>query len=137
MRGMGEIGATVSLIVAGVTLATAVVAANGQWELSTDKLPEGKYDITLSIEDNAGNRKEEVHEIFIDRTPPSAPVVTYSDIVNDLIIMQGTAEAKSQLIITDSEEILIRSRFLIMVTGVRQYRTHRKEVHHYERGCDG
>ncbi|EAN2199660.1 Ig-like domain repeat protein [Salmonella enterica] len=102
MRGMGEIGATVSLIVAGVTLATAVVAANGQWELSTDQLPEGKYDITLSIEDNAGNRKEEVHEIFIDRTPPNASVVTYSDIVNDLIIMQGTAEAKSQLIITDS-----------------------------------
>ncbi|EBU6074726.1 Ig-like domain repeat protein [Salmonella enterica] len=102
MRGMGEIGATVSLIVAGVTLATAVVAANGLWELSTDQLPEGKYDITLSIEDNAGNRKEEVHEIFIDRTPPNAPVVTYSDIVNDLIIMQGTAEAKSQLIITDS-----------------------------------
>ncbi|EAA0502298.1 Ig-like domain repeat protein [Salmonella enterica] len=102
MRGMGEIGATVSLIVAGVTLATAVVAANGQWELSTDQLPEGKYDITLSIEDNAGNRKEEVHEIFIDRTPPNAPVVTYSDIVNDLIIMQGAAEAKSQLIITDS-----------------------------------
>ncbi|EBI2190466.1 Ig-like domain repeat protein [Salmonella enterica] len=102
MRGMGEIGATVSLIVAGVTLATAVVAANGQWELSTDQLPEGKYDITLSIEDNAGNRKEEVHKIFIDRTPPNAPVVTYSDIVNDLIIMQGTAEAKSQLIITDS-----------------------------------
>ncbi|EBU6645019.1 Ig-like domain repeat protein [Salmonella enterica subsp. enterica serovar Stanley] len=102
MRGMGEIGATVSLIVAGVTLATAVVAANGQWELSTDQLPEGKYDITLSVEDNAGNRKEEVHEIFIDRTPPNAPVVTYSDIVNDLIIMQGTAEAKSQLIITDS-----------------------------------
>ncbi|EKM5489699.1 non-fimbrial adhesin SiiE [Salmonella enterica] len=102
MRGMGEIGATVSLIVAGVTLATAVVAANGQWELSTDQLPEGKYDITLSIEDNAGNLKEEVHEIFIDRTPPNAPVVTYSDIVNDLIIMQGTAEAKSQLIITDS-----------------------------------
>ncbi|ENF4441953.1 non-fimbrial adhesin SiiE [Salmonella enterica subsp. enterica serovar Newport] len=102
MRGMGEIGATVSLIVAGVTLATAVVAANGQWELSTDQLPEGKYDITLSIEDNAGNRKEEVHEIFIDRTPPNDPVVTYSDIVNDLIIMQGTAEAKSQLIITDS-----------------------------------
>ncbi|WP_079831276.1 Ig-like domain-containing protein [Salmonella enterica] len=102
MRGMGEIGATVSLIVAGVTLATAVVVANGQWELSTDQLPEGKYDITLSIEDNAGNRKEEVHEIFIDRTPPNAPVVTYSDIVNDLIIMQGTAEAKSQLIITDS-----------------------------------
>ncbi|MBM7971490.1 non-fimbrial adhesin SiiE, partial [Salmonella enterica] len=84
MRGMGEIGATVSLIVAGVTLATAVVAANGQWELSTDQLPEGKYDITLSIEDHAGNRKEEVHEIFIDRTPPNAPVVTYSDIVNDL-----------------------------------------------------
>ncbi|EEB0458877.1 Ig-like domain repeat protein [Salmonella enterica] len=102
MRGMGEIGSTVSLIVAGVTLATAVVAANGQWELSTDQLPEGKYDITLSIEDNAGNRKEEVHEIFIYRTPPNAPVVTYSDIVNDLIIMQGTAEAKSQLIITDS-----------------------------------
>ncbi|ECO3183572.1 Ig domain protein [Salmonella enterica subsp. enterica] len=102
MRGMGEIGATVSLIVAGVTLATTVVAANGQWELSTDQLPEGKYDITLSIEDNAGNRKEEVHEIFIDRTPPNAPVVTYSDIVKDLIIMQGTAEAKSQLIITDS-----------------------------------
>ncbi|WP_339019407.1 non-fimbrial adhesin SiiE [Salmonella enterica] len=103
MRGTGEIGATVSLIVAGVTLATAVVAANGQWELSTDQLPEGKYDITLSIEDNAGNRKEDVREIFIDRTPPNAPVVTYSDIVNDLIIMQGTAEAKSQLIITDSE----------------------------------
>ncbi|EEO0293379.1 Ig-like domain repeat protein [Salmonella enterica] len=103
MRGMGEIGATVSLIVAGVTLATVVVAANGEWELSTDRLPEGKYDITLSIEDSAGNRKEEVHEIFIDRTPPGAPVVNYSDIVNDLIIMRGTAEAKSQLIITDSE----------------------------------
>ncbi|ELD1909296.1 Ig-like domain repeat protein, partial [Salmonella enterica] len=103
MRGMGEIGATVSLIVAGVTLATVVVAANGEWELSTDRLPEGKYDITLSIEDSAGNRKEEVHEIFIDRTPPGAPVVNYSDVVNDLIIMRGTAEAKSQLIITDSE----------------------------------
>ncbi|WP_183045453.1 non-fimbrial adhesin SiiE [Salmonella enterica] len=103
MRGTGEIGATVSLIVAGVTLATAVVAATGRWELSTDKLPEGTYDISLVIEDSAGNRWENVREIFIDRTPPNAPVVTYSDIVNDLIIMQGTAEAKSQLIITDSE----------------------------------
>ncbi|HFX8876784.1 TPA: non-fimbrial adhesin SiiE [Salmonella enterica] len=103
MRGTGEIGATVSLIVASVTLATAVVAATGRWELSTDKLPEGTYDISLVIEDSAGNRWEDVREIFIDRTPPNAPVVTYSDIVNDLIIMQGTAEAKSQLIITDSE----------------------------------
>ncbi|WP_079797129.1 Ig-like domain-containing protein [Salmonella enterica] len=103
MRGTGEIGATVSLIVAGVTLATAVVAATGQWELSTDKLQEGTYDISLVIEDSAGNRWEVVQEIFIDRTPPSAPVVNYSDVVNDLIIMQGTAEAKSQLIITDSE----------------------------------
>ncbi|MGL8594195.1 non-fimbrial adhesin SiiE [Salmonella sp. NW1062] len=103
MRGTGEIGATVSLIVAGVTLATAVVAATGRWELSTDKLPEGTYDISLVIEDSAGNRWEDVREIFIDRTLPNAPVVTYSDIVNDLIIMQGTAEAKSQLIITDSE----------------------------------
>ncbi|EBB0509176.1 non-fimbrial adhesin SiiE [Salmonella enterica] len=103
MRGTGEIGATVSLIVAGVTLATAVVAATGRWELSTDKPPEGTYDISLVIEDSAGNRWEDVREIFIDRTPPNAPVVTYSDIVNDLIIMQGTAEAKSQLIITDSE----------------------------------
>ncbi|HCK4278533.1 TPA: non-fimbrial adhesin SiiE [Salmonella enterica subsp. enterica serovar Typhimurium] len=103
MRGTGEIGATVSLIVAGVTLATAVVAATGRWELSTDKLPEGTYDISLVIEDSAGNRWEDVREIFIDQTPPNAPVVTYSDIVNDLIIMQGTAEAKSQLIITDSE----------------------------------
>ncbi|EPS7082563.1 non-fimbrial adhesin SiiE [Salmonella enterica subsp. enterica serovar Typhimurium] len=103
MRGTGEIGATVSLIVAGVTLATAVVAATGRWELSTDKLPEGTYDISLVIEDSAGNRWEDVREIFIDRTPPNAPVVTYSDIVNDLIIMQGTAEAKYQLIITDSE----------------------------------
>ncbi|HEC6736749.1 TPA: non-fimbrial adhesin SiiE [Salmonella enterica subsp. enterica serovar Thompson] len=103
MRGTGEIGATVSLIVAGVTLATAVVAATGRWELSTDKLPEGTYDISLVIEDSAGNRWEDVREIFIDRMPPNAPVVTYSDIVNDLIIMQGTAEAKSQLIITDSE----------------------------------
>ncbi|EIT8542997.1 non-fimbrial adhesin SiiE [Salmonella enterica] len=103
MRGTGEIGATVSLIVAGVTLATAVVAVTGRWELSTDKLPEGTYDISLVIEDSAGNRWEDVREIFIDRTPPNAPVVTYSDIVNDLIIMQGTAEAKSQLIITDSE----------------------------------
>ncbi|EAW8534710.1 Ig-like domain repeat protein [Salmonella enterica subsp. enterica serovar Typhimurium] len=103
MRGTGEIGATVSLIVAGVTLATAIVAATGRWELSTDKLPEGTYDISLVIEDSAGNRWEDVREIFIDRTPPNAPVVTYSDIVNDLIIMQGTAEAKSQLIITDSE----------------------------------
>ncbi|ECG8591719.1 Ig domain protein [Salmonella enterica subsp. salamae] len=103
LRGTGEIGATVSLIVAGVTLATVVVAATGQWELSTDKLPEGTYDITLAIEDSAGNHKEEVHEIFIDRTPPSAPVVTYTDIVNNLIIMKGTAEAKSQIIITDSE----------------------------------
>ncbi|EBV8803348.1 Ig-like domain repeat protein [Salmonella enterica subsp. enterica serovar Typhimurium var. 5-] len=103
MRGTGEIGATVSLIVAGVTLATAVVAATGRWELSTDKLPEGTYDISLVIEDSAGNRWEDVREIFIDRAPPNAPVVTYSDIVNDLIIMQGTAEAKSQLIITDSE----------------------------------
>lgn len=72
MRGTGEIGATVSLIVAGVTLATAVVAATGRWELSTDKLPEGTYDISLVIEDSAGNRWEDVREIFIDRTPPNA-----------------------------------------------------------------
>ncbi|EDV3051263.1 Ig-like domain repeat protein, partial [Salmonella enterica subsp. enterica] len=103
MRGTGEIGATVSLIVAGVTLATVVVAETGQWELSTDKLPEGTYDITLVIEDSAGNRWSDVHEIFIDRTPPSTPIVTYTDIVNNLVIMKGTAEAKSQIIITDSE----------------------------------
>ncbi|HCL5258450.1 TPA: Ig-like domain repeat protein, partial [Salmonella enterica] len=103
MRGAGEVGATVSLIVAGAIVATTVVAATGQWELSTDKLPEGTYEIKLVIEDNAGNRWEEVQEIFIDRTPPSAPVVTYTDIVNNLIIMKGTAEAKSQIIITDSD----------------------------------
>ncbi|EHO7256132.1 Ig-like domain repeat protein [Salmonella enterica subsp. diarizonae] len=103
MRGLGEAGATVSLVLAGVTLATTVVAANGQWALSTDQLPEGKYDITLSIEDNAGNRKEEIREIFIDRAAPVAPAITYSDIVDDLVIMKGTGEAKSKLTITDSE----------------------------------
>lgn len=34
---------------------------------------------------------------------PSSPDVTYSDIVNNLIIMRGTAEGKSQLVITNSE----------------------------------
>ncbi|ENV3333932.1 Ig-like domain-containing protein, partial [Salmonella enterica] len=103
MRGLGEAGATVSLVLAGVTLATTVVAANGKWELSTDRLPEGKYDITLSIEDNAGNRREEIREIFIDRVAPAVPAITYSDIVDDLVIMKGTGEAKSKLTITDSE----------------------------------
>lgn len=66
MRGMGEIGVMVLLIVVGVMLVIVVVVVNGQWELLIDQFLEGKYDIILSIEDNVGNCKEEVYEIFID-----------------------------------------------------------------------
>ncbi|QMR76429.1 Ig-like domain-containing protein [Enterobacter sp. RHBSTW-00175] len=54
-NGVGEAGATVTLLVAGMVVATTTVAADGTWSITTDQLSEGNNALTFKIEDPAGN----------------------------------------------------------------------------------
>lgn len=99
--GRGEPGAIVTLLLAGVVVASAAVAADGNWQISTSQLQEGNQTLTFTISDSAGNSQTLDHTILIDRTAPETPSVTNSAYLAEsgLWVFTGKSEAGATLII--------------------------------------
>ncbi|OZV02614.1 hypothetical protein CIW55_03590, partial [Enterobacter cloacae] len=102
--GVGEVGATVTLLVAGMVVASAVVAADGTWTITASDLPEGNNALTFRITDAAGNSSTIEHDLLVDTVTPGTPTVqisTYSE-EGSLWVLSGKAEAGTTIVIKDS-----------------------------------
>ncbi|PLR52304.1 hypothetical protein CYR34_05560, partial [Chimaeribacter arupi] len=109
--GRGEAGATVTLFVAGMAMASAVVGQDGLWTMTVPELADGTYALSFTIADPAGNTQTIVHNAVIDTQGPAAPVVDnslYLD-ANGLWVMSGKGEAGSRILIKNQDGEVIAS----------------------------
>ncbi|RYH98259.1 hypothetical protein EVY00_08140 [Citrobacter werkmanii] len=102
-NGVGEAGATVTLMVAGMVVATTTVAADGTWSIKASALPEGTSNLTFTIQDTAGNTQTINHDILVDSVAPNTPTVEISswNEEGNLWILSGKAEAGTTIVIKD------------------------------------
>lgn len=77
ISGTAEPGATVRVIVGGVTVCTALTQGNGIWTCTTSTLADGARTLTTTATDPAGNTSvvSGPRTITIDTAAPAAPVI--------------------------------------------------------------
>jgi|GEM_PF-877895 len=108
-KGTSEKGATITLKVGNQTK-TTTADNNGNWSITTDNLPDGTHNFTITATDAAGNESQpKTYQLEVDATPPalditqvydsSAPYIGHvnnGETTNDPTpIFSGTAEAGS------------------------------------------
>ncbi|MFJ3470237.1 BapA/Bap/LapF family large adhesin [Pseudomonas sp. NPDC090201] len=92
LTGRGEAGATVTVTGGGgVTLGTAVVAANGTFSLNLNAAQTAGQQLHLSQTDPSGNESPSVNLIAPDLVAPLAPAALA--ITSDGTVLSGTGEA--------------------------------------------
>ncbi|MFZ1873191.1 MAG: Ig-like domain-containing protein, partial [Chania sp.] len=76
-NGKGEPGDTIIILDNGNKIGEAPVDKDGNWTFTSPSLPEGKHDITVVIEDPAGNQSEpsDPWGVIVDTTPPVTPSI--------------------------------------------------------------
>jgi sirohydrochlorin ferrochelatase len=101
--GRGEAGATVTLMLAGVIVASAAIAADGTWQLTAPALSEGNQTLTFTMTDLANNTQSLDRNILVDWTAPDAPTINSSTYIEDsgLWVFSGKGESGSMLIVKD------------------------------------
>ncbi|WP_194293017.1 Ig-like domain-containing protein [Streptomyces smaragdinus] len=106
ITGTGEPGATVEVLVDGVTVGTATVAPDGTWSLpTTTPLPDGPHTVTATQTDPSGNVSPAATSTFtVDTTAPDAPVITGpadgSTITSTTPTITGTGEPGATVDVT-------------------------------------
>ena len=96
--GLAEAGATVEMLLNGVSQGTQVVGAGGGWSFDLTGVPlaEGIYTVSWQATDLAGNQSgySSHADLVVDTTPPTAPVVVQigndTGTPNDLITNDPT-----------------------------------------------
>lgn len=86
--GRVEAGATITLYSGSAVLGTAVADNNGNWSFTPTPLDEGRYSITATVTDRAGNVSDASANfvITIDKSAPlTAPTFTVSDDVPPVV----------------------------------------------------
>ncbi len=106
ISGTSEPGSTVRVIVAGVTVCTALTQGNGVWTCTTSALADGARTLTTSATDPAGNTSpvSPPRTITIDTTPPAAPLINspaMSATVGPNPTISGTAEPFATVTVTE------------------------------------
>ncbi|WP_161782102.1 MULTISPECIES: Ig-like domain-containing protein [unclassified Serratia (in: enterobacteria)] len=95
-NGKGEPGDTIHIFDKGVLLGSVEVKTDGNWTFTPPSLTEGKHDITLVIEDPAGNQSEpsDPWVVIVDTTPPAVPSIgsIYDDVGSKTGELQPGAE---------------------------------------------
>ncbi|MDQ1815390.1 Ig-like domain-containing protein [Massilia sp. CCM 9210] len=74
--GTGEVGSTIRLSNADAIIAEGTVAADGRWSLGGSTLANGKYDVTVSSLDKAGNATAAAKHLLFTLGPTDVTVVT-------------------------------------------------------------
>lgn len=102
--GTGEAGATVSIMIGGVIVASCIVDSNGQWSTESSPVSDGTWSVTIEETDVAGNTMEYTHDIVIDTTPPQTPDIEYSSYIDEqgIVVLSGMGEPDSTIYLTDS-----------------------------------
>ena len=79
---------------------TAIVDANGDWQVSAPSLPDGNYDVEVSITDDAGNQGLDTGSSFIDTQAPSITINALGTINNSTPTISGTSNEPENTSIT-------------------------------------
>lgn len=106
IAGTAEPGSTVRVIVAGVTICTALTQGNGVWTCLTSSLADGARALTTTATDPAGNTSpvSGPRTITIDTVAPAAPVISSppsSPPVGPNPTISGTAEPFASVTVTE------------------------------------
>ncbi|AKG67691.1 hypothetical protein WN53_00240 [Serratia fonticola] len=88
-NGKGEPGDTIHIFDNDELLGSVEVQPDGDWSFTPPSLSEGEHEITVIIEDPAGNQSEasDPWVVIVDTTPPDAP--TIGSIYDDAGSKQG------------------------------------------------
>ncbi|MBB1346284.1 Ig-like domain-containing protein, partial [Pseudoalteromonas sp. SG45-2] len=79
---------------------TAIVDANGDWQVTAPSLPDGNYDVEVSITDDAGNQGVDTGSSFIDTQAPSITINALGTINDSTPTISGTSNAPENTSIT-------------------------------------
>gem|GEM_PF-499719 len=79
---------------------TAIVDANGDWQVTAPSLPDGNYDVEVSITDDAGNQGVDTGSSFIDTQAPSITINALGTINDSTPTVSGTSNEPENTSIT-------------------------------------
>ncbi|MDN3381958.1 Ig-like domain-containing protein [Pseudoalteromonas sp. APC 3358] len=79
---------------------TAIVDASGDWQVTAPSLPDGNYDVEVSITDDAGNTGSDTGSSFIDTQAPSITINALGTINNSTPTISGTSNEPENTNIT-------------------------------------
>ncbi|MBB1290942.1 Ig-like domain-containing protein [Pseudoalteromonas sp. SR41-5] len=79
---------------------TAIVDANGDWQVTAPSLPDGNYDVEVSITDDAGNQGVDTGSSFIDTQAPSITINALGTINDSTPTISGTSNEPENTSIT-------------------------------------
>jgi len=99
VTGTGEPGATVSVSLAGTTLGSATVGADGTFSVTLSSAQVNGQTLTVVQADVAGNDAAPATVSAPDTTPPALPAVTS---LTNGVTLAGTAEAGSTITVTSA-----------------------------------
>jgi len=107
VSGRGDPGATIHLLVDGVEVGTAVVAANGAWSFALmQPLRDGEYRLTARASNEVGmSIPSTSYGIQVDVTPPSQPKIETAT-EGAQPTLSGRAEAYSTVAVYDGTTLL-------------------------------
>ncbi|EGI73920.1 hypothetical protein PH505_am00990 [Pseudoalteromonas distincta] len=79
---------------------TAIVDASGDWQVTAPSLPDGNYDVEVSITDDAGNQGVDTGSSFIDTQAPSITINALGTINDSTPTISGTSNEPENTSIT-------------------------------------
>ena len=79
---------------------TAIVDASGDWQVTAPSLPDGNYDVEVSITDDAGNTGSDTGSSFVDTQAPSITINALGTINNSTPTISGTSNESENTSIT-------------------------------------
>ncbi|MEN8635100.1 Ig-like domain-containing protein [Pseudoalteromonas distincta] len=79
---------------------TAIVDASGDWQVTAPSLPDGNYDVEVSITDDAGNQGVDTGSSFIDTQAPSITINALGTINDSTPTISGTSNELENTSIT-------------------------------------
>ena len=79
---------------------TALVDANGDWQVTAPSLPDGSYNVGVSITDDAGNTGSDTGSSFVDTQAPSITINALGTINNSTPTISGTSNEPENTSIT-------------------------------------